>query len=76
MVPGNFTSFTEPASVDITANYELDTGQRLTHYQKARLKLKSGAPLPTGAIKVTYRHFAYTGAGNFFSVFWSKNKEV
>ena len=68
MVPGNFTSFTEPASVDITANYELDTGQRLTHYQKARLKLKAGAPIPTGAIQVKYRYFSYTGAGNFFSV--------
>ena len=68
MVPGNFNTFTESQSIDITENYELDSGQRLTHYQKARLKLKSGSPLPTGAIKVTYRHFSYTGAGNFFSV--------
>ena len=68
MVPGNFNTYTESQSIDITENYELDSGQRLTHYQKARLKLKSGSPLPTGAIKVTYRHFSYTGAGNFFSV--------
>ena len=68
MVPGNFGTYTESQSIDITENYELDSGQRLTHYQKARLKLKSGSPLPTGAIKVTYRHFSYTGAGNFFSV--------
>ena len=68
MVPGNFTTYTESLAIDITENYELDSGQRLTHYQKAKLKLKSGAPLPTGAIKVTYRHFSYTGAGNFFSV--------
>ena len=68
MVPGDFNTYTESQSIDITENYELDSGQRLTHYQKARLKLKSGSPLPTGAIKVTYRHFSYTGAGNFFSV--------
>ena len=68
MVPGNFTTYTELQAIDITANYELDSGQRLTHYQKAKLKLKAGAPLPTGAIKVTYRYFSYTGAGNYFSV--------
>tara|TARA_B100001057_G_scaffold480166_1_gene552701 strand:- start:5888 stop:13231 length:7344 start_codon:yes stop_codon:yes gene_type:complete len=68
MVPGNFTAHSDVTAVDITANYELDSGQRLTHYQKARLRLKSGAPVPTGAIKVTYRYFAYTGSGNFFSV--------
>ena len=68
MVPGNFTTYTENLAIDITENYELDSGQRLTHYQKARLKLKAGAPLPTGAIKVTYRHFSYSGSGNFFSV--------
>ena len=68
MVPGNFATYTESLAIDITENYELDSGQRLTHYQKAKLKLKSGSPLPTGAIKVTYRHFSYTGAGNFFSV--------
>ena len=68
MVPGNFANYNDTTAIDITENYELDSGQRLTHYQKAKLKLKSGAPLPTGAIKVTYRHFSYTGAGNFFSV--------
>ena len=68
MVPGNFTAHSDVTAVDVTANYELDSGQRLTHYQKARIRLKAGSPVPTGAIKVTYRYFAYTGSGNFFSV--------
>ena len=54
----NQTFIMAQEAIDITENYELDSGQRLTHYQKARLKLKSGSPLQTSAIKVTYRHFS------------------
>jgi len=68
MRPGFFDSYSTSGAVDITDRFTLDDGQRTTHYQKANLVLKEGAGVPTGALRVNYKYFAYSGSGNYFSV--------
>jgi hypothetical protein len=68
MRPGFFDSYSTSGAVDITDRFTLDDGQRTTHYQKASLVLKEGAGVPTGALRVNYKYFAYSGSGNYFSV--------
>ena len=68
MTPGNFTAFNANSAVDITSRYDLDDGQRSTHYTNAKLILKPGQQPPTGAVKVTYDYFEYGTTGNYFSV--------
>ena len=68
MRPGFFDSYSTSGAVDITERFTLDDGQRATHYQKANLILKEGAGVPTGALRVNYKYFAYSGSGNYFSV--------
>src|SRR6056300_418673 len=68
MTPGNFAAYSSSGAVDVTSRFELDTGQRPTHYQKGALTLKTTAGAITGALSVTYRYFTYSGSGNYFSV--------
>jgi len=68
MTPGNFSAYSSSNSVDVTDRFNLDTGQRPTHYQKGALTLKEGAGAITGALSVTYKYFSYSGSGNYFSV--------
>ena len=68
MTPGNFSAYSSSNSVDVTDRFNLDTGQRISHYQKGGLTLKEGAGAITGALSVTYKYFAYSGSGNYFSV--------
>src|SRR6056300_122814 len=68
MTPGNFAAYSSSGAVDVTDRFNIDTGQRSTHYQKGALTLKESAGAITGALSVTYRYFAYSGSGNYFSV--------
>lgn len=68
MTPGNYSAYSSSGAVDITDRFTLDNGQRTTHYQKGALVLKEGAGVPTGALRVSYRYFTYSGTGNYFSV--------
>ena len=68
MTPGNYNSYSSAGAINITNRFTLDSGQRLSHYQKGALVLKDGVGTPTGAIQVVYRYFAYSGTGNYFSV--------
>src|SRR6056300_1301717 len=68
MTPGNFSAYSSSSAVEVTDRFNIDTGQRPTHYQKGALTLKEGAGAITGALSVTYRYFAYSGSGNYFSV--------
>ncbi len=54
-------------TVDISDRYEFDNGQRLTHYDLARLTLKQSYALPSNPIIVEYEYFEH-GAGDYFSV--------
>ena len=68
MTPGNFSAYSSTNSVDVTDRFNLDTGQRISHYQKGGLTLKEGAGAITGALSVTYKFFSFSGSGNYFSV--------
>ena len=68
MKPGDYTTYSATGAVDVTSRFNLDTGQRSTHYQKGSLTLKEGAGAITGALSVTYKYFSYSGSGNYFSV--------
>lgn len=68
MTPGNYNAYSSAGAINITDRFTLDSGQRLSHYQKGALVLKDGVGTPTGAIQVVYRYFAYSGTGNYFSV--------
>lgn len=67
MTPGDYTTFNLANSIDITDRYTLDNGQRSSYYVNAKLVLKSGFQVPSGAIKVTYQYFQVGGSGNYFS---------
>lgn len=68
MNPGNYTTFSSTNQVDITDRFTLDDGQRPTYYTNAKLILKPGYQVPSGAIKVVYDYFQASGSGNYFSV--------
>lgn len=61
------STFIISESRDITSRYSLDNGQRRTHYDIAKLKLKPGQPAPTGPVRVYYNYFAHS-AGDYCSV--------
>jgi hypothetical protein len=50
---------------DYTRRYQLDTGQRDTHYDISRLILRPGFSAPTDSVTVTFNYFSH-GAGDFF----------
>jgi hypothetical protein len=54
-------------TVDISDRYEIDNGQRSTHYDWATLTLKPSFAAPSNPIKVTYQYFEH-GAGDYFDV--------
>jgi hypothetical protein len=54
-------------TVDISDRYEIDNGQRSTHYDWASLTLKPSYAAPSNPIKVTYQYFEH-GAGDYFDV--------
>lgn len=68
MTPGDYSAFNASNQIDITDRYTLDDGQRSTHYTNAKLILKPGYQVPSGAIKVVYDYFQVSGTGNYFSV--------
>lgn len=55
------------SEIDITSRYDLDNGQRLTHYGLGSIKLKARAAAPTGPIRVTFDYFTHQ-AGDYFTV--------
>ena len=58
-------SIVDGSGNDYTRRYELDTGQRDTHYDIARLLLRPGAAAPTNSVTVTFNYFSH-GGGDFF----------
>ena len=61
------TAYSDGNAVDVTNNYTLDTNQTPTYYGVSRIKLKPGAPAPTGPIQINFKYYAH-GAGDYFSV--------
>jgi hypothetical protein len=54
-------------TVDISDRYEIDNGQRSTHYDLITLTLKPSYSAPSNPIRVTYQYFEH-GAGDYFNV--------
>ena len=52
---------------DVTANYQVDNGQRSDFYDHGTLILTGTAPTPTSYLVVVYRNFSHSGYG-FLSV--------
>ena len=67
MATTGYGSYSSSNAIDITNRYDFDNGQRDAFYDLARIKLKSGQPAPTGALRVTFDFFTHT-AGDYFSV--------
>ena len=63
----DFSTNATTSDTDVTARYELDTGQRDNFYDIGRLKLKPGKSAPTGRLLITFSFFSH-GAGDFFDV--------
>jgi hypothetical protein len=67
MKSGTFTSPGANFDIDITDRYEFDSGQRETHYDQARLVLKSSFAPPEAPIRVVFDHFTHS-TGDYFTV--------
>ena len=67
MKSGTFASPGSTYSIDITDRFDFDTGQRATHYDVARLVLKSSYSAPTAPIEVRYEYFSHS-TGDYFTV--------
>lgn len=67
MTPGDYNTFNPSSQIDITDRFTLDDGQRSSYYTNAKLVLKPGYQVPSGAIKVVYDYFQASGTGNYFS---------
>ena len=67
MKSGTFASPGATYSIDISDRYEFDSGQRTTHYDQARLILKSSYAPPEAPIEVTYDYFTHS-TGDYFTV--------
>jgi len=58
-------------TTDVTSSYEFDNGQRDTHYDHGRIRLKPGATVPNEdtSLTVLYDYFSHSSAnGGFFDV--------
>lgn len=67
MKSGTFASPGANFDIDITDRYEFDTGQRETHYDQARLVLKSSFTPPEAPIRVVFDYFTHS-TGDYFTV--------
>lgn len=67
MKSGTFASPGSTYSIDITDRFEFDNGQRTTHYDVARLVLKSSYSAPTAPIEVKWEYFSHS-TGDYFTV--------
>ena len=63
----DFSTAATTSHTDITDRFTLDTGQRDSFYDIARIVRNDGAQLPTGRLLITFQYFTH-GTGNYFSV--------
>ena len=53
---------------NVTINFLLDTGQRDSYYDIARIVRNPEALTPTGRLLIVHDYFGHSGAGDYFSV--------
>lgn len=64
---GTFSSPSGTYTIDITDRYDIDDGQRDTHYDLGRLNLKHSYAPPSAPIRVDYDYFSH-GTGDYFTL--------
>ena len=62
-----FGAYSASGAIDITDRFDLDNGQRDNFYDVGRIKLKIGAVVPTGSLRITFDYFSHL-AGDYFDV--------
>jgi len=60
------TAYLATNSSDITARYTVNNGQRKTHYDIGNVILKTGQPIATGPIRISFDYFTHS-AGDYCS---------
>lgn len=55
-------------TVDITDYFDLDNGQRDTHYDLGRIIRKPGYGIPTGELTIYFDYFEHSQTGDYFSI--------
>lgn len=68
MDSGTFDSPTGNYTVDIFDRYDLDDGQRDTHYDLGSLLLKHSFAPPSAPISVTFEYFSHSDSGDYFTI--------
>jgi hypothetical protein len=63
----DFSTAATTGSTNITTRFDLDTGQRDNFYDIGRIKLKTGAIVPTGRLLINFDFFSH-GSGDYFDV--------
>ena len=63
----DFSTAATTGSTNITTRFNLDTGQRDNFYDIGRIKLKTGAIVPTGRLLINFDFFSH-GSGDYFDV--------
>ena len=67
MDAGTFASPAGTYTIDISDRYEFDNGQRVTHYDIGRIKLKDTYAPPSAPIQVTFEYFTHS-VGDYCSI--------
>lgn len=62
------SSYDPTGEIDITDWFDLDNGQRDTHYALGSLVRKSEFAAPTGYIRVEFEYFSHGSTGDYFSI--------
>lgn len=60
--------FNAAEAVDITDYFDLDDGQRDTHYDVARIIRKPNFGAPTGSLRIYFDYFQHSVGGDYFCV--------
>jgi hypothetical protein len=63
----NFSTVATTSDTNITNRFTLDTGQRDNFYDIGRIKLKTGAIVPTGRLLISFNFYSH-GTGDYFDV--------
>jgi hypothetical protein len=61
-------AFTEAGAVDVTSYFELDDGQRDTHYDVASITRKPNFGAPTGSLRIYFDYFQHSSTGDYFCI--------
>lgn len=68
MDTGNFTTPTGTYGIDITNRYTFSDGQTASFYDLASITLATGSPVPVAPIQITFKYFAHSTSGDYFTV--------